>query len=291
MRTRILGIGVAVVAIAAGAFGQANEKVLVNFKAVVGDRAFDCRESYEGIGTTKSKMTVSDFRIYIQDVRLVDKKGKEIALKLTADGNYQTDKVALLDFENGEGNCASGTKALNTAIVGEVPKGKYVGLKFRIGVPEELNHLDPASQPSPLNISRMMWSWQMGYKFARIDTRTSGRPNGYVLHLGSTKCATDSATNITTCGSPNRPEFVFDKFNVADDVVAVDLGALFAGANVDVNQANTAAGCMSFEGDGDCLPVFRSLGLSFEGSETAKQTFMRVESAKSAGVRSTKGGR
>lgn len=291
MKERILGIGIAVVAFVAAAFGQSSENVSVNFKAVVGDRAFDCRETYDGVGKTKSKMTVSDFRVYIQDVRLVDKKGKETPLKLTADGNYQTDKVALLDFENGEGNCSSGTKELNTSIRGEVPKGKYVGLRFRIGVPEELNHLDPASQPSPLNISRMMWSWQMGYKFARIDTKTTGRPNGYVLHLGSTKCTTDTATNQTTCGSPNRPEFAFEKFDVTNDIVAVDLAALFAGANVDINQANTAAGCMSFEGDGDCLPVFTSLGLSFEGSATSKQTFMRVEKANSANVRAKSGRR
>lgn len=281
MKKLLLGAGIAVIVAAAGAFGQSMEKVSVNFRAVVGDRAFDCRESYDGIGTTNSKMTVSDFRIYVQDVRLVDKKGKETPLKLIPDGNYQTDKVALLDFENGEGNCGSGTKELNTSVRGEVPKGKYVGLKFLIGVPEELNHLDPASQPSPLNISRMMWSWQMGYKFARIDTKTTGRPNGYVLHLGSTKCTTDAATANTTCGTSNRPEFAFEKFDLTDDVVAVDLKALFAGANVDVNQANTAAGCMSFEGDGDCLPVFTSLGLSFEGSAVKKQTFMRAEKARS----------
>ena len=56
----------------------------------------------------------------------------------------------------------------------------------------------------------------------------------------------------------------------------VDLKALFSGANVDVNQEKTAGGCMSFEGDSDCLPVFKNLGLAFENSTTAPQTFMRV---------------
>jgi uncharacterized repeat protein (TIGR04052 family) len=252
------------------------QTITINFQAVVGDKGFDCKETYEGIGTTKSKMTVSDFKFYVQNVRLIDTKGKETPFSLINDGKYQTEKVAMLDFENGEGNCRNGTKELNTALRGTIAKGKYVGLKFNIGVPEEMNHLDPTLQPSPLNITRMMWSWQMGYKFARIDTKTTGRPNGYVLHLGSTKCETDS-TGKTLCGTENRPEFSFEKFNLAKDLVKVDLKALFVGANVDINQPQTAAGCMSFEGDSDCLPIFKNLGLSFEGSAIMKQTFMHAE--------------
>jgi len=257
------------------AINAQTQPININFQAVVGDKAFDCRETYEGIGTTNSKMSVTDFKFYVQDVRLVDKKGKETPVNLTNDGKFQTEKVALLDFENGEGTCTNGTKELNTAIRGTVPKGKYSGVKFTIGVPEELNHLDPTLQPSPLNFTRMMWSWQLGFKFARIDTKTTGRPNGYVLHLGSTNCVTD-ANGIINCARPNRPEFVFEKFDLVKDSVIVDLKTLFAGANVDINQEKTAAGCMSFEGDSDCLPVFKNLGLSFEGSTAIKQSFLRV---------------
>lgn len=253
------------------------QPVSINFQAVVGDKAFDCRETYEGIGLTSSKMTITDFRFYVQNVRLIDAKGKEVEVALTNDGKFQTEKVAMLDFESGIGNCAGGTQELNTSIRGSVPKGKYRGVKFLIGVPEELNHFDPTLQPSPLNISKMMWSWQMGYKFARIDAKTTGRPNGFVLHLGSTKCETEAETKKTVCGSANRPEFAFEKFNFKKDIVKVDLKTLFAGANVDVNQPQTASGCMSFEGDSDCVPIFKNLGLSFEGSTVQKQIFMRVE--------------
>ncbi len=260
-------------------YGQKARSVSINFQGVVGDKAFSCNETYGGIGTTKSTMTVSDFRFFVENVRLVDKKGKETPLTLTNDGKFQTDKVALIDFENGEGPCKNGTPELNTTIHGAVPKGKYVGVRFQIGVPEEMNHVDPTLQPSPLNITRMLWSWQMGYKFARIDTKTTGKPNGYVLHLGSTECTTDAASNTTKCKFANRPEFSFAKFNLAKDVVTVDLKSLFAGANVDINQEKTAAGCMSFEGDSDCKPVFANLGLSFEGSKPVKQTFIRSEKA------------
>jgi uncharacterized repeat protein (TIGR04052 family) len=270
--------GAAILALGATFAFAGSQPVTINFSAVVGDKPFDCKETYEGIGTTKSKMTVSDFKIYVQDVRLVDKKGKETPLILTNDGRNQTEKVALLDFENGEGNCGNGSKELNTSIRGTAAKGSYKGVKFTIGVPTEINHLDGTLQPSPLNITRMMWSWQIGYKFARIDTKTTGRPTGYVLHLGSTTCQTDP-TGKTTCKYNNRPEFSFVGFDSKKDVIVVDLKALFANANVDVNKEKTSAGCMSFPGDDDCVGIFKSLGLKFESEgnqQTGTQTFMRV---------------
>lgn len=252
------------------------QNVQINLRGAVGDRTFNCSETYPGIGTTGSTMTISDFRFFVQDVRLVDKKGNETPVTLSNDGKFQTERVALIDFEDGSGPCKSGSTDLNTAIRGTIPAGKYVGLKFKIGVPEDLNHLDPTKAPAPLNITRMMWSWQSGYKFARIDTKTTGRPNGYVLHLGSTDCKTDAATNATTCGHANRPEFSFAKFDITKDVATIDIKELFAGANVDINQEKTAAGCMSFEGDSDCAPVFKSLGLSFEGSKPIGQTVFKL---------------
>lgn len=62
----------------------------------------------------------------------------------------------------------------------------------------------------------------------------------------------------------------------------MDLKALFADVNVDVNEEKTSAGCMSFPGDDDCLGIFKSLGLKFEAEgnqPTGTQTFMRAEKA------------
>lgn len=264
---------------AAFAAAQDEQKVVINFQGVVGNEVFSCDQTYKDIGTSRSTMTVSDFRFFVEDVRLVDKKGKETSVKLSDDGKYQSDKVALIDLENGEGPCKNGTPDLNTSIRGEVPKGKYVGVRFRIGVPEELNHLDPTQQPSPLNITRMMWSWQAGYKFVRIDTKTTGEPSGYVLHLGSTECSNDPATGKTTCKIENRPEFSFPKFDLNKDVLKVDLKSLFARSNVDINQEKTAAGCMSFAGDSDCKGIFETLGLPFDGTSQKAQSFIRPAKA------------
>lgn len=92
----------AFLAVSVAAYGQNREKVVINFEAVVGDRLFDCKESHEGIGTTASKMTVTDLRFYVENVRLIGKDGRETPVAIENDGRFQTEKVILLDFENGE---------------------------------------------------------------------------------------------------------------------------------------------------------------------------------------------
>ncbi len=40
---------------------------------------------------------------------------------------------------------------------------------FTIGVPFDFNHNDAATAPSPLNLSGLVWMWDDGYEFMRID--------------------------------------------------------------------------------------------------------------------------
>ena len=42
-------------------------------------------------------------------------------------------------------------------------------LSFAMAVPFNENHLNPLTAASPLNISEMFWSWQLGHKFFRYD--------------------------------------------------------------------------------------------------------------------------
>ena len=59
-----------------------------------------------------------------------------------------------------------------------------------------------------------------------------------------------------------RKRATLSPFDPATEVVQFDLAALLAGANVDVNQADTAAGCMSAGNDADCGGLFAALGLA-----------------------------
>jgi uncharacterized repeat protein (TIGR04052 family) len=86
-----------------------------------------------------------------------------------AKSDWQHAGTALLDFEDGRAACANGTAPMNTALRDTVAAGDYTGVAFKAGVPFEMNHGDPTTAPSPLNLTSMFWNWRGGYKFVRID--------------------------------------------------------------------------------------------------------------------------
>jgi len=259
----------------------ADQKVALRFRAQVGEQKLACGQTYNGIGVTNSTISPHDFRFYVHDVMLIDQSGKSVPLQLEQDGKWQLDDVALLDFENGTAGCVNGTPDLNDSIAGTVPAGQYAGLSFTLGVPFNKNHTDLTTQPPPLNLTALAWVWNAGRKFARLDFASTGLPRGFAVHLGSTGC-TPNDTKITvpiTCREPNRPHIVLSQFDVRTDIVIADLAALLKDSNVDVNQPNTASGCMSSQDDAECAPLFAHLGLPFAGKPAGQQDFFRKGSA------------
>jgi uncharacterized repeat protein (TIGR04052 family) len=258
-------------------------QVSLNFAAQINGQSFVCGQRYDGVGTTRSSITPSDFRMYVSEVRLLRQDGSAVPVQLAQDGIWQHQNVALIDFENGTGPCRNGTTATNTAVRGQVPAGDYVGVELTVGVPFAQNHQDPTVAPAPLNSTAMFWNWQGGYKFIKFDTTSSGistdkpaAPNAmgpvtrYSVHLGSTACAGDSKTQApSACQNPNRMTVRLNQFDLAKNTVVVDMGAVLAQANVDVNAKGTSPGCMSFLKDADCPPVMSALGLAYDGVAAA----------------------
>lgn len=255
--------------------GTATRKVALNFKPTVGTEPFACGKSFSGVGTSNATITPSDYALYVHDVKLLTATGAEVPMTLDQDGVYQNGNVALLDFEDGTGACSNGNAATHTAIRGTAPEGKYVGVKFTVGVPFERNHADLTTQPSPLSVSRMFWAWATGHKFVRFDAKTA-EGKSWVLHLGSAGCTpTGSAvTPATACSQANRPAITIAQFDIDKDVLIADAGTLFAGNGGPENQV-----CMSSTRSAPCAPLFASLGLSFNGSTPAAQTFFRRASS------------
>jgi uncharacterized repeat protein (TIGR04052 family) len=253
--------------------------VSITFKPMVGSQAFACGQTFTGLGTTATSYEPKDFRLYIHNVRLVSTQGMEVAVTLTDDGTWQKDGVALLDFENKTGLCSNGTDATNGRIVGTVPGGQYSGLRVTLGVPFEKNHQDASTASAPLNVSTLFWNWNGGYKFMRLDGRTTGQPNGYNLHLGSTGCQMAGPNQVTSCQQSNRVEAMLTDFELGKSQVVVDIAALFAGSNLDFNQAQSSPGCMSTPDDADCAPIFQRLGLAFGDTHAhpGQQSLFRVK--------------
>jgi uncharacterized repeat protein (TIGR04052 family) len=259
----------------AGHVAASAQAITIQFKPKVLDRDFACGTTYDGLGSTHVSAQPADFRMYVQDVRLIDDQGKEVSMNLDERSPWQTATVALLDFEDASGAC-TGNSIINDTLTGSVPPGKYRGLVFRNGVPEEQNHQDPIDDQGPLQITDLNWSWLGGFKFFVGELRSgsgiaaTGAPTGGVLHVGSRACSGSPAIGIS-CSRANRNEVRLDDFDPASSVVVADLGALFADSDL--------SGTVLCHSDLDaCAPLFARLGIDWDsGTSTTDQAVYRVE--------------
>lgn len=246
----------------------------IRFAAKVGAQDFACGSTYT-LGTTATKYKPRDLRFYVSNVVLIDEDGLEVPFTLSAN-DFQGEGVALIDFEDSSGECANGTTALNTKLVGTAPGGHYKSVAFTLGLPFELNHKDATAAAKPLNSSAMFWSWAMGYKFLKLEGVTTGLPMGHNVHLGSTGCTAGTDPNsITGCSAENRPRITLGDFAAKTSTIVFDAQKLLEGSNLDVNQAG-APGCMSGATDTDCPPIFERLGVPFGGAAATTQTTFSI---------------
>jgi uncharacterized repeat protein (TIGR04052 family) len=251
----------------------------VKFAAMVNEQPFQCGNTYSRIGLgkgTRDNYKINDLRLYLYDIQLVDSEGNKTPLNLTQDDKWQQANVALLDFEDG---CLNGTTEMNTQVVGTLSNDSttsYTGICINLGLPFALNHIDPASAPSPLNASGMLWSWTAGRKFLRLDG--IGDPEGlkqsYVVHLGSTGCVDEDDNGSepeNPCRFPNTRTVCFDNFDVSKDTIVADVGAVLQATDVSYNTPQTAAGCMSGNSDPECIEIMPRLGLDFTYADGVNQ--------------------
>jgi len=251
----------------------------LRFAASVGADAFACGRSYSVEGAT---IQPRDLRFYVSEVTLLRPDGSAVPLALEQDGLWQQEGVALLDFEDGAGECRNGTSDVRDLVVGTAPAGEVAGVRFTVGVPFELNHANQAIAASPLSLSAMFWSWNAGYKFVRAEVLTDGLPLGFFVHLGSTLC-TPSGTPTrpaTSCGNANRVTVEFPAFDLERDAVVFDLAALLAGSDLTGDGQAERGACMSSATDVRCNPVFAALGLRDGLSRPSEQQVFRRESAR-----------
>lgn len=250
--------------------------VSLSFVAEVNGAPFACGQSYSGIGTASTTITPKDLRLYVSDVELLDASGSATPLELDQDGVWQLDNLALLDFENATGACSNGTSATRTVIEGTAPAGTYTGVRFVLGVPFELNHIDQTTAPAPLDLTALFWNWNGGYKFLRFDNEPDSELAGYNVHLGSTGCSPSGnpQTPAVSCVNEHRPVITFNDFDVSSQQIVADVGRLLAGSDLTTNTA--FSGCMAFPNDPDCPSIMNRLGLNYEGSMSTGQSFFSV---------------
>jgi uncharacterized repeat protein (TIGR04052 family) len=253
------------------------QAVAIRFAAKVGGAPFACGQAYAGIGTSAASYVGADFRFFVSAPALIPAGGgAPVPITLDVNANQTADGVALLDFEDNTGTCQTGTAATYTTLTGTVPTGSYAGIAFTLGIPADRNHLDPALATAPYNAPGMLWAWQSGYKFVKIDGVVGGA--GFNLHVGSTGCpGTDPQQPPTgACANPNRAAVALTGFDAATDTIVADIAPVLAGEDVAVNTAMTAPGCMSFPGDPECDTIFPKLGLPYGAAAAGPQLLFTV---------------
>ncbi len=239
----------------------------LRFAAELAGQPFACGQSFANIGTSKATVSPLDFRVYIHDVALVRGDGSRVALEVPDDGQWQRDGVILLDFEDGSGTCMTGSPETNLMVKGRAPADDYVGVEFTLGLPSDLNHLDGATAPAPLNAQGLWWSWQGGYKYMRLDLRPATQTE-FFYHLGASGCS-GSIQDGFACTYNNSSQISLDNFDPQRDEIVVDGGQIFA--NVDVEKKpddvdDMLPGCMSSATDPECPAMMGPLGLSFDSA-------------------------
>jgi uncharacterized repeat protein (TIGR04052 family) len=232
------------------------QTIEIPFVPRFGEQPISCETNDTGIAMT-------DLRFYIHDLRLLGTDGTETTVTMLEDPLWQGNAVALLDFEDGSGACINGTQQTNTVIRAQVPEDEYTGVRFRIGVPEDLNHADPLRAEAPLNYSVMHWHWRTGYKFLRAGIANDS--DGFWMHLGSSRCESTSS-NAGRCRAPNRPLVELAAFIPGDDVVEVDLQQLVQ--RIDLTDGSPSD-CSSGPAESECKMPFQALGLDFATGKAA----------------------
>ena len=304
--------------------------VSISFVPSMGTTAVSCADVLTGVGTTAVKAKINDLRFYISNIKMLDANDKETPVTVdTSNWQYQytssvdgsSSNLSLVDlrtldcaqtsynadvaFAQVTGTAAPAGPAPTTftptgvvTITGTVPEGTYTGVKMTLGVPEELNHLDPtaaATTPAMLlnsNAPGMSWVWASGRKHFKIEidpenattagvftggmtqtlaSTTGGAPKvtqypTWYSHLGNTGCSVSlSSPGGYLCTGSNQLTFHLHTFDPSTQRVAVDLAALYAGNNVTVDSSNPP-GCMSGATDVECPPMFNALNASVHGA-------------------------
>jgi uncharacterized repeat protein (TIGR04052 family) len=281
----------------------------LQFGAVAGAEEVGCGDAVTGLGPEGAfSIGISDLRFYVSNIVFRDAAGDVVEATLDADEFQYGDEtgwVGLVDLTGTtEGDCADGsisfsegTARTHTAITGMTDLASVAAVSFDIGVPQPLmksvianNTIEGA--PSPL--AEMYWSWASGYRHLVLNvTATDGVTEGEgYLHVGSIGCAGDGENALESkaqCDLVNTPSVSLTGFDLASDVVVIDVAALLAGLDFEApvynpetwEEIGTTVGveCHSAATQPDCPTFFESIGLDIaSGAATASEnTAFRVK--------------
>ena len=266
------------------------QNINVTFSSLVDGKNINCATILTNLGQSKASASIKDFRFYLSDMTLIGTDKKEYPITLE-ENEWQTKNVALIDFQDKADECAGEAKLQRLFVNGTVSSAiDFEGIRFAVGLPPDLNHIDIATVKGPLSVASLYWSWQSGYKFMRLDIAPSGgitRPSTptysastFNFHLGSTNCSGEPESGeVVTCERVNRPIIELSNYSPAKNTINLNYAALIDSLNVKLDEQDSP-GCMSGSTDPECKAFFKGLGLNLSSGKpdaTLTQSVFSVE--------------
>jgi uncharacterized repeat protein (TIGR04052 family) len=227
------------------------------FQVVYENNLLSCTSNFNYASNTKMKKTepkkwqYQQLQFFIYGVEVNTKENGWQPWLMTTN-SHQANNVALLgevcNEKNEQGYWQLELMPLDDTVV-------ISDIRFTVGVPFELNHLNPLTQPSPLNDASMFWGWQGGHKFMRVELVSSN--DDWLFHLGSKGCNALSAVRAPKieCLHPNRVPISLP-FSEQTSVIEFDLAVLIH--NIELTRKNS---CQSSADEENCKVLFNNLGL------------------------------
>lgn len=133
--------------------GESEQRIEVDFDVQYGQALFRCGGTYANAGVSSTSVEPLDIRFFVHDVAIVTKGDEMIPLNLDQDTGWQKDNVALLDFADDTGRCATGSPETSLKVSGTLAQevDDIAAVVFNLGIPESLNHIDSARAPAPFS--------------------------------------------------------------------------------------------------------------------------------------------
>lgn len=221
----------------------------ISISPQINNAVFNCQSA---IQQDSKSWQLAQLFLFAHNIKYQDQDNNWHTLKL-ADNKYQSQQVALLGVDCEDTDEQNWQLALQDNIAVE----DMQAIRMTIGVPFALNHVNPLSQDSPLNVPNMFWVWQTGHKFVRMEMNASD--DGYWLfHLGSTGCSSASSLRApnSPCLYPNT--FTIDLNKAANHHFELAIDNWFQGLIFDDDSS-----CQSHKDNPYCQQIFDNLNINY----------------------------
>lgn len=270
--------------------GTQTKTFQIPFSAVAGETDIQCGTDVSGLGSSDTSGQFEYAAWFVYDVKLLTDDG-EVATQMVENDFQNADyDFGFIEFRDILGGCNHADQeayATNTMLTvqADVEASDVKGVSFKLGMPFEPNHSVENKFQQEKAYYAMLWSWQSGFRFMRVDLIPTGgftqsstlyEDTTFNFHLGSTGCAGDplvcAQANNDTAFELTDAQFVINETGTGTHI-QFDYAELVAG--MDLTQDEGASkGCMSGTSDPECTPMFYNLGIPL--GETAGSTEQKV---------------